>query len=124
MLFETLSQPKLLLLFIIFGFLSGFVFDISNFIKVLTKNNKVINIILDFVSTIINALVLFVVNLYFNYGEIRLFAIAIFELGFTIQRLTLGKIFAKFFILLYNLVLKILKKLKNLFKKKQKDSKI
>lgn len=123
MLYETLSQPKLLLVFIIFGFLSGFVFDISNFIKVLSKNNKIVNIILDFVSTVINLGLLFLVNLTYNYGEFRAFAIAVYEFGFTIQRFTLGKLLAKLFLWCYNAFVKGISKLKNIFKRKNEKQK-
>ena len=53
MLYETLNQPLICLILLLVGFLSGFIYDISNFILFLCKNNFVIKIILDFISTIL-----------------------------------------------------------------------
>lgn len=33
MLYETLSQPQIFLLIILFGFLTGFIFDLLNLLK-------------------------------------------------------------------------------------------
>ena len=123
MLYETLSQPFLLLVFLLAGILGGLVFDIGNFIKFLCSNKKVPSIIIDFLQTIICCLMLFFVNLKYNYGLFRLFPLVIFVVSFSIERFTLGKIIAKFYNLCYNLLTKLFKKVTKKFKhdKKRKD---
>lgn len=123
MLFETLSQPKLLVILFLIGFLSGFVFDIINFIKFACNNNKITNIIFDFIGTLIDFAILFLTNLEINYGELRFFAISIFFIGFSLQRFTLGKILAKFFLWCYNVFIKFIRMLKGKFGKQSEKSK-
>lgn len=116
MLYETLTQPYLLLIFLLAGILGGLVFDIGNFIKFLCSNKKAPSIFIDFIQTIICCLILFFVNLKYNYGLFRLFPIIIFLIFFTLERFTLGKIIAKFYNLCYNLLTKLFKKVTKKFK--------
>ena len=111
MLYETLNQPKLLIIFIIVGFGCGLVYDIGNFIKFLFNNKKIANVILDIIETSVVLSVVFIVNLNFNYGQIRLFPILIFLIFFVIERYTIGKIIAKIYISCYNLLTKLNKKI-------------
>ena len=111
MLYETLNQPKLLIIFIIVGFGCGLVYDIGNFIKFLFNNKKIANVILDILETSVVLSVVFIVNLNFNYGQIRLFPILIFLIFFVIERYTIGKIIAKIYISCYNLLTKLNKKI-------------
>ena len=111
MLYETLHHPKLLIIFILTGLSLGLLFDIGNFIKFLFSNKKIPSIIIDFIQTSISLLYLFMVNLKYNYGSIRLFPILIFFLSFSIERLTIGKIVAKFYLSCYNLLTKFNKRL-------------
>ena len=111
MLYETLSQPKLFFIFLILGILGGFVFDVGNYIKFLFNNKKISNTILDIIEISICLFLIFICNLKFNYGLIRLFPILIFTLSFSIERITLGKIIAKFYLSCYNMFNKINKRL-------------
>jgi hypothetical protein len=45
-----------------------------------------------------------------NMGEFRFFLLAGFVIGFLLERITLGKLFAKLFKMLYNNIAKLLKK--------------
>lgn len=117
MLYETLNQPSILLIFLITGLLSGLVFDVGNFVKFLCSNKKVPKVILDFIETFFILCIFFKVNLQFNYGVFRFFPIIIFLLSFTIERFTIGKLVAKFYLSCYNCLTKLNKllwrKLKN-----------
>lgn len=119
MLYETLLQPKLMVIFLILGFVCGFVFDVGNFIKFLFANKKVSNFLLDFLQTSLCLFLLFLVNLKVNFGQIRLFPAVLVLICFTIHRLTLGKIIAKLYISCYNK----LQKLISLPWRKNKDAK-
>lgn len=121
MLYETLSQPLIAVIFAIIGFLSGFIFDIFNFIKFLCGNKKIISHILDFFMTILVFIVFYVLNLSYMYGEIRLFSVVVFLMPFLIERITLGKLLEKFYHACYNVFVKISKRIVGIFQRKQKQ---
>lgn len=110
MLFETLNHLNLFLIFLLCGIIGGLIFDIGNFIKFLFANKKIPSIIIDFIQTLTVCFILFIFNLKFNYGCIRLFPVICFLLSFIIQRLTLGKIIAKVYIICYNFFNKVIQK--------------
>lgn len=118
MLFETLSQPKLLLIFVLTGFLCGFIFDLFNFLKFSSKNHKILSFIFDFISSISCFVIYFLINLKYNFGQFRVYTLLIFLIGFTIHRLSIGKILAKTFLWCYNAIVKLTQKLKGLHKDK------
>ena len=111
MLYETLSQPKILIIFILVGIISGICFDVGNFVKFLFSNKKIFNHILDFIETILILFIVFISNLYFNYGCIRLYPILVFVISFWIERITIGKIVAKFYLKCYSLLIKLRNKI-------------
>lgn len=86
MLYETLSQPFILLILSSVGLFSGIIFDLKNILFYLFKKNKIINQILLFFSIFILFLIFYLINLIINYGEIRFFSIFIFFLAFSIER--------------------------------------
>ena len=110
MLYETLNQPYLFFLFIIVGFFSGIVFDIGNYIKFLFGNKKVPSFFIDFLQTSIVLIILFFTNLKHNYGQFRLFVCVVFLFSFLLQRNTLGKVVAKFYLSCYNMLNKLINK--------------
>lgn len=115
MLYQTLFQPYLLVVYLLAGFLGGLVFDFGNFIKFLFANKKIPSIVIDFIQTIICIFLLFFVNLSFNYGTFRLFVIILFLFAFSLERFSLGKIIAKFYLLCYTFINKILQKVAKKF---------
>lgn len=116
MLYETLSQPLLLIIFIICGIISGFIFDIGNFIKFLCSSKKFPCFVIDIIETFFSLTILFLSNLKFNYGLIRIFPLIIFILAFTIERLTIGKLVAKIYLSCYNFIIKLNKRIWSKFK--------
>ncbi len=86
MLYETLSQPFILLILSSIGLFSGIIFDIKNILIYLLKKNKIIHQILLFFSILILFFIFYFVNLKINYGKIRFFSIFIFFLAFFIER--------------------------------------
>lgn len=117
MLFQTLNHLSLFFIFLLTGFVSGFIFDIGNFIKFLFANKKIPSIILDFIQTSLSIILLFFVNLKYNFGLFRVFPIIIFCFSFFIERISLGKILAKGRILCYNFIEKLNNKLWSKIKK-------
>ena len=108
-LFETLNQPNILLFLVIFGFLSGFLFDFAYIISFLCNNNKIVENIVQFFAIFFSFLILFFVNLKTNYGQFRVYIFVVFFLFLSIQRITVGKLIAKSKIWCYNTFKKITK---------------
>jgi len=127
MLYETLSQPLILLQILGVGFISGVVFDLNTFFYVLCDKNKTARLILDIVSTLIVFVIFFFLILNIANGEIRFYQIVFFVLALAIERLTIGKLVAKAITVCYNFCGKVLrktyKKVSN-FRKKGNNDKI
>lgn len=124
MLYETLNQPIICLLLILIGFLSGFVYDISNYIVFLCKNNSVVKIIFDFLATICIFSIFYVSILNLDYGRLRLYHFLIFFIFLILERISLGKLIAKLIDICYNLLTKMFNKIGglNIWQKKKTDS--
>lgn len=116
MLYETLSHPKLALIFLFLGLVGGLIFDIGNFIKFLFANKKLPCVILDIIQTSLCLFLIFIVNLKVNYGVVRLFPYILFLISFYLERISLGKIIAKIYLKCYNLLTKLNFKLWSKFK--------
>lgn len=102
MLFEALSQPTIFFALSLGGFLSGFIFDLKNLILFKIKKKSILNQFLLFFSTFFAIFVYFLINLIFNYGQIRFFAIFAFIISFSIQRFLMTNFVANSVIKCYN----------------------
>jgi len=109
MLYQTTTQPLLCLYLLLLGFASGLVFDVSNYVVFLCKNNRVTKIVFDFLATIIVCAVLFGFVFLFDYGQMRVYHFLIFFTFLILQRITLGKLIAKFIQVCYNYLTKFFK---------------
>ena len=110
MLYETLNQPYLFLIFLLVGFFCGFIFDLGNLLKYLCNNKKIANTIIDFFQTSLMLIIVFFVNLKVNYGLFRLYPYIIVITFFCLQRLFIGKMVAKFYMLCYTSFIKNIQK--------------
>ncbi len=95
------------------GFLVGAVYGVLGFVKLLTKNNFIINNIINFLFGIGVGMVVLITTINLNYGMFRWFIIVGFVVGVLFERKTLGKLFAKIFLFLYNRFSRGLTTLKN-----------
>ena len=109
MLYQTTTQPLLCLYLLLLGFASGLIFDVSNYIIFLCKNNKVTKIIFDFLATTIICTILFGFIFLYDYGQMRVYHFLIFFAFLILQRITLGKLIAKFIQVCYNCFTKLFK---------------
>lgn len=91
------------------GFLLGVFYGIINIANRI-KRLLLIQIICDLIFSIVafGTLIIFV-NI-INMGEMRFFLIMGYIIGFTLERITLGKIFAKGYLNVYNKLCKLWKK--------------
>jgi len=87
----------------------GIIYGILN-IFARIKKNIVVQIISDILfSTIAFLTFILMINL-INMGQFRMFLLIGYLLGFYLERITLGKLFAKGYKKLYNFIVKVLKK--------------
>ena len=122
MLYETLSQPQIFLFVVLFGFISGIIFDIFKIFKNRIKNRFFINF-LTFFNVFLVILIYFFVNLKFNYGEFRFYILLSFFLSLFIERLFIGNLLGKFLEKCYNKVSKGLKEIYENKIRKRKNKK-
>lgn len=102
MLYETLSQPLVILCIAVVGLLAGLFVDVANILDSFCNKNKVVKHILYFLCTILSASLLFYTNLKINYGKARLYVLVIFFLAYIIERITIGKLWTKLIEKCYN----------------------
>ena len=83
MLYPTLNQP--LMLFIVFccGIACAVIFDL---LQILAKH-KMLKHIADFFAVVFSFALLFLVNLKLNYGQFRIYIIAIFLLSIATEKI-------------------------------------
>lgn len=95
MLYQTISQPTIWLLFSIFGFVSGFLIDILKIINIFFKKIKLLNNFFSFIIYFSIFFIYFFVNLKFNYGELRFYTFIVFSFSFFAQRALIQNFVAK-----------------------------
>lgn len=110
------GQLLLFLKFFIIGLFPAFLLGIFNFFSLFFKHKKTYFIIFDIIFCLFfTSLFLLAVNI-LNYGEIRSYLLIAYVLGCVLERKTIGKLFAKLHILIYNTI--------NIASKKFKQSKM
>ncbi len=86
MLYPTLNQPLMFLILICVGLLSGLIFDFFNILIALLGKDKSVKIFFNFLSVIFSFVILFISNLYFNFGQFRMYVLFVFIVAFYVQR--------------------------------------
>lgn len=102
MLYDSLGQGVLIIVFLLSGFVSGFLFDAKHLFSKKLRTKHTFVCVFDFIATLLSCFVLFVTNLFSHYGIIRLFPILLFVSGIVLQRIISQKVFAFFFSKCYN----------------------
>ena len=95
-----------------FGVLLGIIYGILNICNFI-KQRLITQILADIIFSLLAIITFIVLINKINMGEIRLFLIIGYILGFLIERITLGKLFAKVYKNVYNYIVKWFKKLNN-----------
>lgn len=95
MLYPTLNQPVVILVMFAAGIVGGLAFDACRILSILAKADKTAKHILEFLATLICFILFFVGNLFFNYGQIRVYTILIFLLSFALERKLSQKLWTK-----------------------------
>lgn len=115
MLYETLSQPLIALILIVAGFFSGIFFDIANVLLLNIKSQKLQKIfknLLDCFCVLLCGCLFFIVILYWDYGDVRIWQIILFGLVVYLERISIGKLIAKIIVICYNNFIKFMKFIK------------
>lgn len=113
MLFSTQFQFSTFCTIFFVVFAASFLFDISALIFQLTAKNNVVKNVFNFFATSIILTIFYFVVLSKNYGEMRWFCFVAAFFAIVLQRLTFGKIIAKFYDLWYNAFEKLKQRINN-----------
>ena len=97
---------KIVSIYFLVGIVLGIIYGLLKSIIFVFKNHIAIQIICDFLFTIIFGATIIVLNNYYFYGEFRVYLLVSTFLGMIVELKTINKIFAKLFFLLYNKVSK------------------
>ena len=97
---------------ILFGFLLGMIYGILNIANII-KQRQLLQILTDMLFSVIAITLLIILINKINLGEFRLYLFTGYIIGIIIERITLGKLFAKGYKNIYNHIVNILKRLKN-----------
>jgi hypothetical protein len=119
MLYETLLQGQILLGMFYFGLVAGIFFEAKNLMNKVFKN-KFALIAGDFVFLIVASFLFVWGENVFNYGEFRVFLLLGYVVGLYLEHITIGFLVEKFLILAYNLISKVLSKIKKVLKHDRK----
>ena len=91
---------------IIFGIIAGAIWLLGLFLRTLFNNTFIITAIIDFIVVCLAGYLFLYCVFTYNNGELRLYEIVGFLLGFSILLLSFGKIVAKLSKLIYNYIQK------------------
>ena len=107
MLYESLSQPLIILCVFAVGIAAGMIFDVGKFVNYFFSRNKVSKQILLAICTVASALLLYFVNLKVNFGRFRFYILVLFTLALIVERFTIGKLWTKLLEKCYNKLVKL-----------------
>lgn len=112
MLYETLSQPLIILAILFSGIASSILFNLGSLVMYFCNKNKIVKQIVYFLCVIASAIILYFVNLSVNYGRFRIYILLVFAVGFAVSRFTLGKLWTKLLNKWYNGIKEFKKRLR------------
>ena len=101
MIVSNTFQLKSAMIMALFGLIAGLIYSITH-LKMGIFRNKIYLIVADTLSTISASIILIIGVHLLNYGIYRVYMIAFFVIGYTLEVLTIGKLFAKMFCFVYN----------------------
>ncbi len=120
-MFLTLSQPRIIVICLGIGVFSGIIYDIIFFFTEYF-DNKIINFIKDIVYFILTAFLFTFISTLANLGNFRFYMALLVSLGAYLYIKTFHKIIAKIYIKVYNIINKLLIKVKNARRKEKKGA--
>ncbi|MBE5735390.1 MAG: hypothetical protein E7361_02975 [Clostridiales bacterium] len=110
---NTHPQWLLAIIFVIGGIVCGMTIGILQMIHILLGKRKWVQTIVDIICCIIATIIYIIVLNLFNWGEHRMYLLIAHIIGIFVERKTLGKLFAKLYYKLYNLIVNKMRKVSN-----------
>ncbi len=86
MLYPTINQPLIFLALFVGGIVGGLIFDVFKILTTLSGNDKFSQHFFDFIATILAFCLLFLINLWLNFGQFRLYVPAVYLASFALER--------------------------------------
>ena len=102
-------QLKDFLIILLVGLVIGAIYGLLN-LPMIIKKHRILQIISDLLFSLIAYFTFLILINIINMGEFRLFLLIGYILGFVIERITIGKLFAKGFKKVYNMLKLLIKK--------------
>ena len=112
MLFVSNSNNLAFFTLLYWGVIVGLLYEISVFVCKITKNNLILRNCLDIIITLLGGF-LFIISInYVNYGYFRFYLLTTFIAGFTLERISIGFLVAKFCDFVYNKTIKLTRQIR------------
>ena len=105
---STANQAYVFLSTVYAGFFIGFIYDCYRMVRRIMKPGKWITGILDLLFWLIMGVLSFLVIFYVNNGEVRIYTIAGFAIGWALYALTLSPIIMKVLQFMYTMAARII----------------
>ncbi len=86
MLYPTVNQPLILLALLAGGLVGGLIFDFFKILATLSGGDKYSCHLFDFLAGIFTFVLLYLINLWLNYGQFRVYVVAVFLVSFAFER--------------------------------------
>ena len=86
MLYPTVNQPLIFVAMLVGGLIGGLIFDIFKVLTTLSGGDNFSRHLFDFLATIFTCSLLYLINLWLNYGQFRVYVLAVFLAGFAFER--------------------------------------
>lgn len=96
MLYETLSQPTIAYIFLLYGIVVGVVIGASKTINKILGDNSIIRYLLDIIIVCVSYVGYFYLNITYNFGQIRVYTIIITFVGILLEIFGVNFFVAKF----------------------------
>lgn len=111
MLYETLLQSQIFLTMLYYGILCGIIFECKNLIDRTFKKNFFVCLVTDIAFMLISSIIFILAKNFANFGEFRLYLLISFIIGIFIEHISIGFLVEKIFLLLYNGVVKLYRRI-------------
>lgn len=113
-MFSTSNQAYVFLSTVYAGFIIGFIYDCCRMVRKITKPGIWLTGVMDLLFWIVMGLLSFLVLFYVNDGEVRIYTIAGFGIGWALYALTLSPYIMKALTWIYRMLAKLINWVTNL----------
>lgn len=105
-MFSTANQAYIFLSTVYAGFAIGFIYDLYRVVRRITKPGRIITALMDLLFWLVIGVLSFLVIFYVNDGDVRVYTIAGFAIGWALYALALSPVVMKVLIFVYTAIAK------------------